>query len=389
MRIGGVVRLANQVRQKIQTGMEPAEIDRLQQIVTKSVQEIEKICFQHQMHPGQLPLPSQRAYDFLKSIDFAESVMATGGLVIPAPTLKLKNVLKQQSDISHQLFQIAVSNQDIPFSLRATLNRHTDQIEAICVRNQVTPAALVNPSRLAYAWLKFLTDEHNLQLHIDTIRRASQLSAAIIQTQKKGMGAVFIELSHSSSLYRYKTLNNLTSIKMSEGFIQSSDDILSAMLQIALVGKNPAATQLIRKFGISEEYSDVLLELDLIAEVKAETAQGDCYDLDKFFATVNREYFEGKMVQPRSIWSSFPSERKFGHYERARDRVVISKSLDNHLVPQYVAEFVYYHELLHKYHGAKWVNGKCLVHTPEFKRSERKFKHYHEAESYLKQMARV
>lgn len=42
---------------------------------------------------------------------------------------------------------------------------------------------------------------------------------------------------------------------------------------------------------------------------------------------------------------------------------------------------------LHKHHGIKWVNGRCLVHTPEFRCSEGKFRQYQEAESFLKQRA--
>jgi hypothetical protein len=388
MRIGGIVGLANQIQRKLQTGIEPEEIDRLQSIITKSVQQIEKLCVQHQTQPTQLPTPSRKAYNFLKSVNFDGSVTTTGNFAISAPTLKLKNVLKQQSDISQQLFQIASSGEAVPPALRSTLTSYTEQIETICTKNQATPAALVAPSRAAYAWMKFLTDEHNLHLHLDTLRRAIRVGAKIISTKKKGVGEIFIELSHSSSVYRSRTVNNFTTIKMSEGFIQSSDDILWAVLQIALLGKTEESTQLIRKFGQTEEYSDVLLELDLIAQITAETGQGNCYDLDEFFTAVNQEYFEGKMIKPRLIWSSFPSDRKFGHYERARDRVAISKLLDDGNVPQYVAEFVFYHELLHKHHGAQWVNGKCLVHTPEFKRSERKFKHYKESEDYLSRMVR-
>jgi hypothetical protein len=376
MRIGGIVGLANQIQRKLQTGIEPEEIDRLQKIITKSVQQIEKLCVQHQTQTTQLPTPSRKAYNFLKSINLDGTVTLTGKSIISAPTLKLKNVLKQQSDISQQLFQIASRDEAIPPALRSTLTRYTEQIEIICAKNQVTPAALVAPSRAAYACMKFLTDEHNLHLHLDTLRRAIRVGEKIISTKKKGIGAIFIELSHSSSVYRSRTVNNFTTIKMSEGFIQSSDEILQAVLQIALLGKTEESTQLIRKFGQTEEYSDVLLELDLIAQITAETGQGNCYDLDEFFTALNQEYFESKMVKPRLIWSSFPSDRKFGHYERARDRVAISKLLDDGNVPQYVAEFVFYHELLHKHHGAQWVNGKCLVYTPEFKRSERRFKDF-------------
>jgi hypothetical protein len=385
IRIGEIVKLANQIHQKLQTGIAPEEVDRLQKIVTKSVQQIEKLCVQHQTQPSQLPAPSHKAYSFLKNVSLHSPVSTATNKVIPT-TLKLKNVLKQQADLQHQLFQIARHDTAIS-PLRSKLTRYTAQIENLCTKNQVTPAALVSSSRSAYAWMKFLTDEQNLQLHLDILRRAINLGAKIISTKKQGVGELFIELSHGASLYRSSTINNCTTIKMSEGFIQSSDEILQAVLQIALWKKTAASTQLIRQFGQTEEYRDVLLELDLIAEITAETARGNCYDLDELFVAINRAYFDGKMAKPRLIWSDFPTDRKFGHYERARDRVVISRALDDIRVPRYIAEFVLYHELLHKHHGAQWVHGKCLVHTPEFRCSERKFQHYQEAEDYLNQLA--
>jgi hypothetical protein len=40
-----------------------------------------------------------------------------------------------------------------------------------------------------------------------------------------------------------------------------------------------------------------------------------------------------------------------------------------------------------KHHGIQWLNGKCMVHTPEFKRSERKFSQFQAAEAFLKKMS--
>jgi hypothetical protein len=160
-----------------------------------------------------------------------------------------------------------------------------------------------------------------------------------------------------------------------------------AVLQSALVGKTEASNRIVRQFSVSEECSDVLLELDLVAQIASETAQGSFYNLDELFERIDQEYFGGKMLKPRLIWSGILSSRKLGHYERTRDRVVISQILDDRRIPSSVVEFILYHELLHKHHGIKWVNGRCLAHTPEFRHSEGKFRQYQEAESFLKQMA--
>lgn len=301
---------------------------------------------------------------------------------MPPSPLRLKNVLKQQSDINLLLFKAALGN-PTPVPVRSLLCRTTEQIESICTQHQVTPAALAAPSRSAYAWMKFLTDENNLQLHLDTLRRTVDLGTEIVKTHKRGVGEIFIELSYSSSLYKSRTIGDLTTVSISEGFIRSSDQVLTAVLQSALVGKTEASNQIIRQFGMSEECSDVLLELDLVAQIAAETAKGNCYNLDELFAMIDLEYFGGQMLKPRLVWSGVLSSRKLGHYERTRDRVVMSQILDDKRIPRYVVEFVLYHELLHKHHGIKWVNGRCLVHTPEFRRSEGNFRQYQEAESFF------
>jgi hypothetical protein len=311
----------------------------------------------------------------------------------PSP-LRLKNVLKQQSDLHQLLFKLA-SGDRIESPVQSLLSRTTDQIESICTQHQITPAALAAPSRTAYAWMKFLTDENNLQLHLDTLRRAIEIGKDILKTHKQGVGEIFIDLSYGSSLYKARTIGKLTTLSISEGFIRSSDEVLTAVLQSVLVGKTEASNQIIRQFGMSEECSDVLLELDLVAQIAAETAQGSHYNLDELFERIDspkerlrqRDYFGGKMLKPRLVWSGVLSSRKLGHYERTRDRVVMSQILDDRRIPRCVVEFVLYHELLHKHHGIKWVNGRCLVHTPEFRRSEGKFRQYQEAESFLKQMA--
>lgn len=144
-----------------------------------------------------------------------------------------------------------------------------------------------------------------------------------------------------------------------------------------------------KDFASSEEYSDVLLELDLIALAIAENSKGKCYDLDELFDKVNREYFGSSLAKPRLIWSQINTYRKFGHYEPARNRVMISLTLDDAGIPDFVIEFVLYHELLHKHHGATWVNGRRMVHTPEFRRDEQQFKLYKEALGWLRKLASV
>jgi hypothetical protein len=162
---------------------------------------------------------------------------------------------------------------------------------------------------------------------------------------------------------------------------------LHAVVKSALFAKSQEHTLLIRSFASSEEYSSVLLMVDLIAEIISENPQGKFYNLDNLFAKLNQEYFDATLIKPRLAWSKINTYRKFAHYEPSRDRVVMSLTLDDSKIPEFVTEFVLFHELLHKYHGTKWVNGKRMVHTPEFRADESRFKLYAEAQKWLQKLA--
>ncbi|MGK7893688.1 MAG: topoisomerase II [Xenococcus sp. (in: cyanobacteria)] len=387
IRITGIVKTANQVRNKLQQGIDPQEADSFKAFVDNSLDTIEKICRKAKTTPNSLPAPSRKAYNYLKRIDWhnlpqIQSKQASP----PIQTLRIKNVVKQQQNIQRQISQVTpnkiASNID---NIAKILSNCTQDIEKICQQHQLTPAALTTPSRKAYAWMKFLGNHNNLKLHLETIGRIKALAHKTITKQKLEIPEIFVEITNCNRLYKYKKdhLGNIE-LQLSQGFIQADEPILQAMISMVLLGENPQAKQLVRNFGLTEEYSEIILELDLIADINAEKPQGQYYDLDLLFERINQEYFAGNMAKPRLTWNQILTQRKLGHYEPLRDRVVMSCTLDNDQVPQYVVELVLYHELLHKYHGVKWVNGKRMAHTPEFRRSERKFAYYQEAEQWLK-----
>ena len=388
IRITGIVKTANQVRNKLQQGVHSQEVDTFKTFVNNSLQTIENICKEANITPDLLPSPSRKAYHYLKRIDWHNLPITKQEQTLqPIPTLRIKNVVKQQKNLQQQIGQLNHNyNSTTIEAIAETLKDCTQEIDRICQQNNVTPAALTTPSRKAYAWMKFLTDRNNLRLHLDTIRNIKTLAQKTIKTQKLDIPEITVEITNYTGLYKYKKNHQGNiELKLSEGFIQADDKILQAIIGMVLLGDNPQDKQLIRNFGLTEEYSDVILELDLIADLDAETPQGNYYDLEQLFDCINQEYFAAQMAKPRLTWNQTFTHRNIGHYEPLRDRVVMSRTLDNSHVPQIVVEFVLYHELLHKYHGFKWVNGKRMSHTPEFRRSERQFEYYQEAEQWLQE----
>lgn len=393
VRISGVVKTAERVKRQLQQELYPQEVDSLKQFVFNSLQTIETICTEAHDSPDRLPTRSRKAYYYLKNINWQTLALAEQPPPEPTPiatlnptrTLRISNIVKTQKQIQQQLGQLSLTHLDSKLELiRQVLSDRTQEIDRICHENKLTPAALTTPSRKAYGWMKFLTDSNNLKAHIGTIHKLQALADQAIKTSRSGISEIQITITNYNGLYKYKQ-NRLGQIdlQLSEGFIQAEDPILEALIRMIVTGGNAEDKQLIRHFGTTESYSEITLELDLIADLDAEIPQGKYYDLAVLFNSINQEYFAGKMVKPRLTWNKILTHRKLGHYEPLRDRVVISRTLDNAQVPQMVVELVLYHELLHKHHGAKWLNGKRMVHTPEFRRSERKFRHYQEVQNWL------
>jgi hypothetical protein len=299
---------------------------------------------------------------------------------------RITNILKQQSLINQMIFQQAKTKKFIFNRLETILKLEVREINALCQKNQATPADLPAPSRAAYAWMEFLTDEENLHRHCQVVSHALEIADSLIKSHSAKSSSLLIELVHSSAVYKAKITPQLTHIQLSEGFIAAEKHLIQSVMESVLIKKIPETKNLIRRFANSEAYREIILELDLIAQVFSENAQGEYHDLDELFRTVSQEYLDSSFLKPRLCWNSILTTRKLGHYESARDRVVLSPSLDRKDIPSFVVEFVLYHELLHKHHGVEWLNGKRMVHTPAFRRSEKKFRFYDQAIAFLKQM---
>jgi predicted metal-dependent hydrolase len=115
---------------------------------------------------------------------------------------------------------------------------------------------------------------------------------------------------------------------------------------------------------------------------------GRVYDLEEIFRRINQKYFQNRLEQPTLSWSQTKTRRIFGHQDAIHDTIIISRTLDDERVPQFVVEFVLYHELLHIVHPTRIVNGKRRIHSAAFRRDERKFPGFEEAEKWLEKLAR-
>ncbi|HEY8563665.1 MAG TPA: SprT-like domain-containing protein [Pyrinomonadaceae bacterium] len=115
------------------------------------------------------------------------------------------------------------------------------------------------------------------------------------------------------------------------------------------------------------------------------SARGEFFDLDEIFEKLNAEYFRKSLPKPVLSWSSRRTYRILGHHDSTHETVIVSKSLDDQDVPEYVVEYVVFHEMLHIFHPTEHRNGRRFNHTPAFRKNERKFRYFEEAESWIAQ----
>ena len=393
LRIKGVVKTAKTVQNLLSMGIKIEELAKFKHYIKTNLEAIENICTEHGTQPDNLPTRSRKAYYFLKEINLDNLPIISSeskaiSTIKPSSKIRLKNIVKQQKIILEDIFNSCdASNADNFDRLRHNLTSNVISIENICQNHQSTPANLSNSSRQIYSWMKFLTNPSWLEKHLTATCKTKEIAKKIAKSNLVKSESVFTSFTNTASLYKSKKDRYQHNIILNEGFITANEEMISLILTTIFQGKSSKTSQIIRQYTLTEEYTDIILELDLSAEIDADNPQGQYYDLNLLFEKINSQYFDNSLNKPRLSWSQSLTRRKFGHYEPHKDRVVISLSLDNQNTPSFVPEFILYHELLHKYCGEKWVNGKRRVHTPEFKKLEQQFEFYQNAEAWLQKFS--
>ncbi len=113
---------------------------------------------------------------------------------------------------------------------------------------------------------------------------------------------------------------------------------------------------------------------------------GQFYDLETVFNNCNEHRFEGKMPRPAILtWSARSNKRVMGSYDIKNDVLSINRALDSADVPDFVLDFIMYHELLHKALGVKTDSaGRNRAHSAEFRRYEQSHPDYLRAQEFIK-----
>lgn len=198
--------------------------------------------------------------------------------------------------------------------------------------------------------------------------------------------------------YPYVGINSR--IRLRDGVLQVkiSDILREAPLEFHTALAEILLRKLYRR-KIPREISNAYREYVMQAEVREKSvaskqirgrkiitsAQGNIYNLNEIFDLVNHVYFNDSISKPALSWSAGKTYRILGHHDSTHSAIIISRSLDDVKVPRFVVEYVVYHEMLHIKHPTEYKNGRRYNHTAAFRRDEKEFAFYQEAENWIEQ----
>lgn len=194
----------------------------------------------------------------------------------------------------------------------------------------------------------------------------------------------YININHTIRIREQKVFVRLA--ELSRDFPPDAHRALAFVLVAKLLRKkvSPQALEIYRSFTKTQELHEKVTENKRARGRKViTTSKGDVYDLDEIFAHLNQIYFDGKIPEPVLTWSARKTYRILGHHDATHETLVVSRSLDAPKVPKYVVEFVVFHEMLHIFHPTVHRDGRRYNHTPAFRRNERQFAYFDEAENWI------
>jgi hypothetical protein len=401
LRISGLVKLMNHVRDSLATGIPPGKQDEFRHMVRENLRQVENICREYKTSPEKLPAPTYRAYRYLKELDLSQLPVAAE---TPAPVpqrLRIKNLIASCTAIQEQLGQLTESNQKRKNPLAVKDARVMGLL--VHIRNlvqsveQMTSRAgggldLLSPqSRRAYQWLRYLSESQNLDSHLAALHMAH----AQIETFKQQPNfrpkrpdlPVRFQLYNLPAIYRVSQHKDRLLIEAHQGFVGAPPAVIQAMLRIALGGKGKAVLSRVKDYAHSQAFLSISSALEGEYLSAPARTQGGHFNLQQVFERVNQAYFQGQMDQPNLTWNKTLTHRKFGHYQANTDTVMLSISLDKSSTPAYVIEFVMYHELLHKQLGVVTNRGRRYAHTKAFREAEARFPQQEQAQAYLNKLS--
>lgn len=196
--------------------------------------------------------------------------------------------------------------------------------------------------------------------------------------------------NNRSTMVSFRRIGGRLLVRLHKMFRHSDAELLES-LALYLGRKDPGASARLDQFFL--EHQDEI-RTSRRTRTQSLRSQGAHQDLDKIFERVNRAYFDSR-VDARIGWARSPAKRRKGRRQRTISRALatysfddrtirVSPVLDSPDIPDYVLDWIVYHEMLHHVLPVEKKRGRRLYHTKKFHMLERAFPLYEEAKLWEK-----
>jgi predicted metal-dependent hydrolase len=199
--------------------------------------------------------------------------------------------------------------------------------------------------------------------------------------------------------YAFANINNTIRLREGRLLVRVSDllegapePVLRAIAHILLAKmyRKPIEREHSTRYRRHISGHDLSRKAHLVQQIRGrkrlDSAQGHTYDLENIFEDLNQRFFHGLLARPRMTWSREYARNRLGHYDPAHNAIVISRLFDHPKVPQFVVEYIVYHEMLHLKHPVKLRGSRRCVHSAEFQAEEKLFPQLRPAQQFLKRL---
>jgi predicted metal-dependent hydrolase len=192
-----------------------------------------------------------------------------------------------------------------------------------------------------------------------------------------GKAVSLVITDNSTSILSFKGDRKSVALRLHRMFLSADYAVLDELAEFMKNKKEK--TPLIRKFISNNTHT---IKRKPPNKITIQT-QGKYYDLQKMYDLINEEYFAGKVTAEITWGATKPrraaARRTLGSYSSLSNTIRINPILDSKRVPKYFLELVVYHEMLHEDIGIDNGAKRRSLHSKEFKRREKLFKHYDRA----------
>lgn len=203
--------------------------------------------------------------------------------------------------------------------------------------------------------------------------------------------------NHSGMKFQFKLNDNrstmlsvrwdpdCTKVSMHRMFLEAPKNVMDA-LACYLLKKEQHIAPAIKSFI---ETNLKKLDYTYLIDQSKLVSIGKVYDLKDIYDSLNGEYFNRKLDLSITWFGRYNQKNRsrvtFGLYHEPLKLIKIHRMLDNKCFPDYVVNYVVYHEMVHHV-CPSYIDEKGIhrIHSKAFKEKEARFREYGKAQQWIK-----